>query len=293
MEFWKPQPKEPWSDWRTYSLIVPLVLSSMAFALFSVFTYALDDITILSSLAQSRLVVIAAFCAALGAEAGTPFTMIEVFRKKRIGEVARWDWIALGASLAATLVVVTIGMAARITHTLAEPAQWAIFLTTWGPALVGAVVVLDGYGGMVECGDLFGSFEQRMEAWLMERKVHFDTLNEEAQKVDAIPDPLTERLDAMTKLFAAMDDQIAQLAENVKRLALSNTKMKADNQEVRAIVDQLAWPIARKADFDDIVNELNGDRDSFGMSDLEMELGRRHLKMPSPSTIGRWLEKVN
>jgi hypothetical protein len=292
IDFWKPQPKAPWRDWRTYSLIVPLILSAMAFALFSVFTYALDDIIVVPALVQSWLIIAAAFCAALGAEAGTPFTIIEVFRKKRIGEVTRWDWFALGASFAATLVVVTIGMAARITHTLAEPAQWAIFLTTWGTVIVGAVVVLDGYGGMVECGDLFGSFEQRMEAWLMELKEHQDTVTEQAEKVDALPDPLTERLDAMAKLFEAMETQIRALTRNVERLAQDISVVKADNQELHARIDRLAWPVARKADFDAYLATLNGERGTLTNEKLKAAMAERHLTMPSLSTSGRWLNGV-
>jgi hypothetical protein len=264
-DFWKPQPREPWQDWRTYSLIVPLILSSIAFGIFSVFTYALDDIDEIASLNQSRLVVIAAFCAAIGAEVGTPFTIIEIFRKVRIGRAERQDWFALGASLAATLVVVTIGMASRITHSMETPPTWASAATEWGPVLVGVVVVLDGYGGMIETGDLFGTFEQRMEAWLLELEAHEQ--REEGNDEN-------------------MPELVLSLKETLEKMVLRVDSLQHE-------VDEVKRPIAKKADFDRVVKRMNGGGKDLTEDRLSLELAADGLRMPSPSTSGRWLKGMN
>jgi hypothetical protein len=140
------------------------VSSTVGFFVFSIFTYAFDDIAIIPGSTQSAFVIVAAICVAFGAEVGTPFTVLEVYRKALKGQANRWDWAAIVLSLAATLTAVLVAFAARIVR----GTEWAALFLEWGPLIVGLVVAADAYGGAIETGFLFADWENRMEHWLEE-----------------------------------------------------------------------------------------------------------------------------
>ena len=41
--FWKPQPREPWSDWRMHSMLVPVLVSAVGFFITGIFTSGLNS----------------------------------------------------------------------------------------------------------------------------------------------------------------------------------------------------------------------------------------------------------
>ena len=38
--YWKPQPREPWSDWRMYSMLVPILVSALGFFVTGIFVFS-------------------------------------------------------------------------------------------------------------------------------------------------------------------------------------------------------------------------------------------------------------
>ena len=101
-----------------------------------------------------------------GAEDNTPFTTLEVFRKILRKEHNTWDISALVASLVGTTINLLVTFASR--QTLFGDSVWRQWALSWGPLVSGIAVTLDYYGGMIELGFLFGSFEIRLteyEQW--------------------------------------------------------------------------------------------------------------------------------
>jgi hypothetical protein len=164
--FWKPQPREPWSDWRMYSMLVPILVSALGFFVTGIFAFAFSDIAVIPSVVQSWMVIIGSGLIVFGAELNTPFTAIEVFRKILRKEANSWDVSALVVSLVGTMANLLVTFASRLSLAVA----WKAFVLNWGPLLAGFAVACDYYGAMVELGFLFGSFELRMETWLEEKR---------------------------------------------------------------------------------------------------------------------------
>jgi hypothetical protein len=208
-KFWKPQPRPPFQDWRTYSLLVPMAFSVIGAAVFSVFTFAFDSIDILSPVVQDAMIVFAAVCVAFGAEVGTPGAVIEVFRKIRRHEHNSWDFVALAVSLLATLVAIAIAFARRI----GGDASWTEFVIEWGPAVVVGFVALDTYGGYIELGALFGSYEQRMEQWLAERDAYEHRTVATAEPSVAIGTPQIAKVTDWRAIVAGLNGQRSTLTE--------------------------------------------------------------------------------
>jgi uncharacterized membrane protein YidH (DUF202 family) len=167
-EFWRPQPKEPWADWRTYSMLVPIGISMLGFFVSGIFAFAFSDIDVIVPTVQSWMVIVSSGLIVLGAEANTPGTVIEVFRKLLRKEHNGWDISALVLSLVGTIVNLLVTFASR---TKLDPV-WRSALLNWGPLVSGFAVACDYYGGLLETGFLFGSFELRMDAWLEQRQAH-------------------------------------------------------------------------------------------------------------------------
>jgi hypothetical protein len=168
--FWKPEPREPWSDWRMFSMLVPILVSATGFFITGIFAFAFSDIAVIPAATQSWMVIYGSALIVFGAELNTPFTTIEVFRKILREEANSWDISALIVSLIGTVVNLLVTFASR----LALDTAWKGFVLNWGPLLAGFAVACDYYGALVELGFLFGSFEMRMESWLEEKRVWED-----------------------------------------------------------------------------------------------------------------------
>lgn len=201
-EFWKPKPREPSRDWRTWSLLIPGIASAIGFFCFAILTYSFAEIEALPATFRSTLVIFGAICVAAGAEIGTPFTVIEIYRKWLRNETNNWDWWALAFSLCATLAEVLIGFA----YLLGITARWSAAFLEWGPIVVGLLVALDAYGSLIELGFLFADYENRMAIWLEEKAEAVGKMGQEA-------DPLAARLGTLEKQIAQLSWPIAKKAD--------------------------------------------------------------------------------
>ena len=234
--FWKPQPREPWADWRMFSMLAPILVSAVGFFVTGIFAFAFSDIAVIPSAAQSWMVIVGSALIIFGAELNTPFTTVEVFRKILRKEANAWDTSALIASLFGTMINLLVTFASR----LSLAPLWRDFVLNWGPLLSGCAVACDYYGSMVELGFLFGSFEVRMENWLEEKR----QWNEENGYVEPVP----------------------------------------------PVVVNPAWRAARMGDFRRVLGRLNGSGPLLNAEQLESELAAEQLRMPSESTVKRWLD---
>ena len=249
-KFWKPEPKAPWRDWRTWGMFLPLLASMVGFAFTGLFAFAFSDIGVIAAGAQSWLVIIGSTLIVWGAEANTPFTVIEVFRKILRHEHNAWDISALIASLVGTTINLLVTFASR--QTLFGDSVWRQWALSWGPLVSGIAVTLDYYGGMIELGFLFGSYEIRLteyNQWLTE------TGQSRVQ-----PD-----LDLVGKL-ADLESKLDQLEERGTWLT--------------ANADQVARYTAH----------LNGDRANLTRQELGLILAKHQLNVPSPATVRRGLQ---
>lgn len=207
-QFWKPQPREPWRDWRMFSMLVPAIVSAVGFFITGIFAFAFSDIAVIAPGVQSWMVIIGSALIVFGAELNTPFTTIEVFRKILRKEHNDWDISALIVSLVGTMINLLVTFATRINL----PNTWQAFVLNWGPLLSGTAVTCDYYGAMVELGFLFGSFEMRMEKWLEERR----EWQAESGEVDS--DAPTARVEDWREITAGMNGDRPRTVQGVVEL---------------------------------------------------------------------------
>jgi uncharacterized membrane protein YidH (DUF202 family) len=153
-------------------MLVPIVISMFGFFVSGIFAFAFSDIGVIPETIQSWMVIVSSALIVFGAEANTPGTVIEVFRKLLRKEHNNWDISALVLSLVGTVINLLVTFASR---TKLTPA-WRDLLLNWGPLVSGFAVACDYYGGLLETGFLFGSFELRTEKWLGEKRA-FDEAN--------------------------------------------------------------------------------------------------------------------
>lgn len=112
--FWKPEPREPWADWRMFSMLVPILVSACGFFVTGIFAFAFSDIAVIPRTTQSWMVIVGSALIVFGAELNTPFTTIEVFRKILRRESNRWDLSALIVSLVGTMANLLVTFSTRI-----------------------------------------------------------------------------------------------------------------------------------------------------------------------------------
>lgn len=249
--FWKPMPKEPWKDWRTFSMLLPIFISATGFFVSGIFAFAFSDIGIVPELWQSIAVIVSSGLIVWGAELNTPGTVIEVFRKILRQEANGWDISALVVSLVGTTVNLLVTFASR---TRLSPV-WQTFTLTWGPLIAGLTVACDYYGGLVETGFLFGSFEVRMESWLSEKRQFDIDTGQDVTKASRLGE-------LVTQLVA----QVSQLEQNVHELSL---------------------PVVRKAEWDEWTAGANGDMPQT-LEEARAFLLKRDRRVPSERTARRW-----
>ena len=255
-QFWKPEPKEPWHDWRTWGMFVPLLASMLGFAFTGLFAFAFSDIGVIAGVTQSWLVIIGSTLIVWGAEANTPFTVIEVFRKILRKEHNVWDISALIASLTGTTINLLVTFASR--QTLFGDSVWRQWALSWGPLLAGIAVTLDYYGGMIELGFLFGSYEIR--------------LTEYNQWLTQTGQSLAQEEDQLTRRIEGMDRELVDVVGAVLRLN-----------------DRWSWPTASSSQIEQATAHLNGDRANLTRQELGLILAEHKLNVPSPSTVKRGL----
>jgi len=264
-QFWKPEPREPWHDWRTFSMLIPVLSSALGACLFLALGFSFTEIAAIPQRVRTGLVIVASFTVAFGSSFGSVGSGIEIFRKVSTQQAKVWDWVSLGISTATTIAGFAMGFAALLGAT----ADWSRVAVIYGSLVVGTLAALDSSGDMIELGGLFGSFEERYETWLEEREQWRQTNGVapspnggELEKMTADFEKMTARLDAMTKHSDAMTKRI----------------------------DKMSWPVARLGDFEKIREEMNGHGIAMTAEQLEMELDKAQMRMPSPSTVTRWLQ---
>lgn len=256
--FWKPEPREPFRDWRTYSMLIPILSSALGACLFLALGFSFTEIAEIPQRIRTGLVILASFTVAFGSSFGSVGSGIEIFRKVATRQVALWDWISLGISTATTVAGFAMGFAALLGAT----ATWSTVAVIYGSLVVGTLAALDSSGDMIELGGLFGSFESRYETWLEERE---QWRVENGQSVVSNGANLTRQMDQLTR-------QVEQLTQQVDQLT-----------------QRWSWENATGADVKRIVAGLNGDADNLTREQLAMILAEEQLNMPSRSTVKRAL----
>ena len=250
--FWKPEPREPWRDWRTYSMLVPIVTGALGACIFFALGLAFAEILSIGAGWRKFLILVASFGVAFGATFGSIGSGIEVFRKSYKGQAKSWDWISLSISTVTTIVGMIIGVATLLGGTT----DWSKEAVIWGSAVVCGFAALDAAGDMIELGGLFGSYETRVERWRAERE---EWRRETGSDLTANDVNLT----ASVKQLTAKVDQLTE---------------------------QQTWLTATAADVTKYTAHLNGDRANLTRAELGVILAEHQLNVPSPSTVKRGLQ---
>lgn len=202
LEFIKSQkPVEPLRDWRVWILLGPIAVSVIGMVISGLFSFSFDSIAIISKDVQNWLVVIGSVLMVLGAEANTPGTFIEVFRKIFKGEtVTVWDYLAITLSAVGTLATLLIANAIRImvSENFNLDAAWVAFVITWMPLVAALAVGFDYYGALAESGSLFASYEKRMEVWLT--RIEQEQSQPDLSTVDKFQSDISEFQNAVSEL---------------------------------------------------------------------------------------------
>lgn len=163
--FWKPKPQPPTTDIRSWSLLIPAMFSAVGFFAFAILAFSFTEIQSLPSWFRTGLVIVGAFCLAVGGEIGTLTTTVEIFRKSRQGDAIWWDWVGLTLSLFATLAEFLIAFATL----LGVKAQiWSEPMQLWGPIALGLLSALDSYTNFAEYGLYLSMYDKRVVAWQRE-----------------------------------------------------------------------------------------------------------------------------
>ena len=263
--FWKPEPKEPWHDWRTYSMLIPILSGATGACIFFALGLAFAEVINIGPEWRKWLVLTASFTVAFGSTFGSVGSGIEVFRKVHKKQVNGWDWTTLAISTLATVAGFAMGFAALLGATT----DWSREVLIWGSIVVGTLAALDGSGDMIEVGGLFGSYEDRVELWREERE---EWRAQTGQKVAALDETLVQVGEMLKPIFEQLVQQMGSL------------ETKLTNLEERR-----AWPTATAADVTKYTDHLNGDRAKLTREELGVILAEHKLNLPSPSTVKRGL----
>ena len=164
--FWKPEPRQPLTDWRTYLIGVPVLSSALGACLFMALSFSFTELEAIPLRAKVGMVIVAAFATAMGSAFGSVGSGIEVYRKAFEGRAVWLDWVSLALSVAATLGGFVMGFAAL----LGAVEGWSALARVWGPLALSALVALDAAGDLIELGGLFAAYNMRYEQWLDERR---------------------------------------------------------------------------------------------------------------------------
>ena len=158
--FWKPKPKSPNKDARSWSLLVPAIFSVMGFFFFAVLAFGFTAVESVPGLVRTAT-IIGAFALAFGGEVGTLSTTVEVYRKARSQETVWWDWLGLMVSLVTTAGEFVLAFALL----LGERASWSNVVQIWGPIALGLFCALDAYAGFMQYGFYLASYDRRRKVW--------------------------------------------------------------------------------------------------------------------------------
>jgi hypothetical protein len=159
--FYLPEPLPPEKDKRARQLRWPIYASLIGLFCLAVLGYSFVELSVMPPGFHTALVIVGAFALAGGSELGTYATVNEVFRKVGAGLAKVWDWLALLASLSATVFSLLLAYG-----TLMDvKSAWPEFITLWGPLIVVLSTAFDAYAGMCEHGLYCSSYDERHREW--------------------------------------------------------------------------------------------------------------------------------
>ena len=259
MDFWKPEPRQPWRDWRTYSMLMPIVAGAVGACIFFALGLAFAEIVNIRPEVRRPMILMASFGVAIGSTVGSIGSGIEVFRKSYKDQVRGWDWVSLSISTLTTIAGMIIGVATLLGGTT----DWSKEAVIWGSAVVCGLSALDAAGDMIELGGLFGSWEERYESWLEEREAWRRANGQE------------------------VTDNSQDLIKEIQTL---QAKLGAVTEHIMEVEARWTWPTATLADFKAILAGMNGSSSTLDREILAMKLAQDKLNPPSSSTVERWLK---
>lgn len=159
--FYLPEPKSPMKDPRAWLLVGTSFAVAFGFCLFAVLSYAFEEMQSMPASFRTYLVIYGAWALAIGGELSTPVCVFEIYRKLGTSDHSRWDWVALGASVFATLMVLFIAASSL----LKVDATWPNVVQAYGPILLLLAAGADGYAGFMETGLYLRRFDRRHKGW--------------------------------------------------------------------------------------------------------------------------------
>jgi len=150
--YWRPEPKL-W-DWAFWSLLAPAAVWVVGVIVYGAQALMAAELRWEGQDVGSLLMV-------MGGEAGTLFTVMEVFRKSKSDDANGWDWSGIAVSLLSTLGVMLV----IFTRQTTIEATWIDPVRSWGPLVLLLCSALDFYANVVELGYYRASFEERWDRW--------------------------------------------------------------------------------------------------------------------------------
>jgi len=233
-------------------MLIPILSSALGACLFLALGFSFTEVDSIAQDVRTSLVIVASFTVAFGSSFGSVGSGIEIFRKVHTAQAKRWDWVSLVISTATTVAGFAMGFAALLGAT----ANWSEIAVIYGSLVVGTLAALDSSGDMIELGGLFGSFEERYEQWLEEKRQW------ESANVGVQGDNVSE---------------LEQLSNKVQELTLE--------------LESLSWPRATIADYRRVKSAMNGQSANLDMQMLKREMQKEHKRLPSARTVERWLSE--
>jgi len=150
--YWKPEPKL--LDGMFAALLAPALLWVVGVSLYGLEAISAQAPSLGTQLVGSALMVV-------GGEMGTIATVMEVWRKWKIGEAHLWDWLGIAVSLLATLGNMFVVFSRQTELALA----WVTWARSYGPLALLLCSSLDFYANAMELGLRQASFGERWRKW--------------------------------------------------------------------------------------------------------------------------------
>ena len=221
--YWKPEPKL-W-DWSFWSLLIPAAVWVIGVIFYGAQALMAAELEWTMQDIGSTLMVI-------GGEAGTLFTVMEVFRKSKSDDANFWDWSGIFVSLVSTLGVMLVIFTRQTTIV----AMWIDPVRNWGPLVLLLCSALDFYANVVELGYFRASFEARCEKWDANRWAHDRRERERVQGLsEAVQEPaepaplLAPKPQDKSDILAGLNGDRAGLTVDLWNAALVKAGFTPDN----------------------------------------------------------------
>lgn len=191
-KFWIPKPNP--TDMGTLSILIPVLASAVGLFLMAAEAMVFVQFASLPQDLRFPISVASAAFMAFGGEIGTVSNTVEVFRKYIRSKmnvrfewdiVTGWDWAGLVVSAMATLMAFIIASSTRDVNT-----AWAAWAAQYLVLVLMPLAVADIYAGIIELGLRIGTYELRMQDWIIrEEKWRQAQLQKQQVQLAALPTP--------------------------------------------------------------------------------------------------------